>query len=138
MYHALKLSSSSGASPDYLIFSKRLLTVVDGLLSWLGAVSLFCAILLFSETSPRRVLVEGRALFAVDRGIHFGPAKTVVAEALGITLEGPRRYLSGQIERPYVGSGAAPTPKDLVQTVKIALVAAGLTATVIFVCAVAV
>ena len=136
MYHGLRLSSSSGASQDYSIFSKRLMAVVDWFLSWLGALCLFCSILLFPETSPRGVLLQGRALFALDPGIRYKLAKSVVAGALGITLEGPRRYPSRQVERPYLGFGGAPSPKDLVQVVKLVLAAGGLTAALILVCAV--
>lgn len=136
MYHGLRLSSSCGTSREYLIFSKRLLTAVDWLLSWLAALSLFCAILLFSETSARGVLLQGRSLAVMGRGIPYGLAKSVVAGALGITLEGPRRYLSGQVDRPYLGSGGAPSPRDLIQVAKLALVAASLTAVLILLCAI--
>jgi len=138
MYYGLTLSSLCGTSREYLIFSKRLITSVDWLLSLLGAVSLFCAILIFSETSARQVLLQGRKLLVLGGSVPYGLPKLLVAAAIGITLEGPRRYLSGQVERPYVGSGGAPSPTDLIRVVKLVLVAAGLTAGLILAVAVVV
>ena len=135
MYYGLKFSASCRASREYLIFSRGLIVAVDGLLSWLGSILLLCAILLFSETSAIGALLQGRRMILVGQDIKYRLAKSVIAGALDITLEGPRRYLSGQVERPYLGDGPPPSPKDLVQVVKLALTAAGITALLILACA---
>ena len=136
MYFGLRLSASCRGSREYLAFSRCLIVAVDGLLSWLGSMLLLGAVLLYSETSPTGALLQGRRVIIVGGGIRYRLAKSVVAGALGITLEGPRRYLSGQVERPYLGSGPPPSPRDLVQAIKLALAAAGITAASILACAV--
>ena len=136
IYHGLRSFSSCGASREYLIFGKHLVGAVDAPLSWLGGILFFCAILLFSATSARRTLRQGRRLILLGTGIPYSLTKSLVAGALGITLEGPRLYAAGPVERPYLGSGGAPSPGDLVQVVKLALAAAGLTAALVVTCAV--
>ena len=137
MYHSLRvMHRCHNASEEYLLFSKRLVAMMDWCLSWAGGKILLLAILLTLPASFAGILSQWRTFFNSSRKFKYGSAKLVVAAALGITLEGPRQYAFGRTERPYLGSGKAPLPTDLVLTAKLILIASTLCAALILACAI--
>jgi len=132
MYHSLRvMHPCHDASGEYLLFSKRFITVLDWCLSWAGGMILLLAVLLTPSTSFAGAIRQWSTFFSCSPMLKHGWAKLVVAGALSITLEGPRQYALGRIERPYLGSGEAPLPTDLVLTAKLILTASALSAGII-------
>ena len=137
MYHSLRVTyPCHDASREYLLFSKRLVTVMDWCLSWAGGILLLLAVLFTPFTSFEGALNQWRTVFSSARKFKYGSAKLVIAGALGISLEGPRQYALGRVERPYLGSGKAPLPTDLVLASKLILLASALSAALVLACAI--
>ena len=137
MYHSLRVMyPCHDASSEYLFFIKRLVTVLDWCLSWAGGILLFLAVLFTPFTSFEGALNQWRTFFSSGRNVKHGSAKLAIAGALGVTLEGPRHYALGRVERPYLGSGKAPLPTDLVLASKLILIASALSAALVLACAI--
>jgi len=137
MYHSLRVMyACHDASREYLFFSKRLAAVMDWCLSWAGGIILLLAVLLTPFTFFGGPFYQWRTFFSSSRKFKYGSAKLVIAGALGISLEGPRQYALGRVERPYLGSGKEPLPTDLVLAAKLILMAAVLSAALILACAI--
>ena len=130
MYHGLRvISRCQNASSDFLLFSKRLVSSMDWLLSWVGVTILVLASFLHSSASVVGIFHHWREFLKSSGKFKYGPAKLVIAAAFHITLEGPRQYAERLVERPYLGSsGAEPGPADLQLTARLILFASVLSA----------
>jgi adenosylcobinamide-phosphate synthase len=134
MYHSIRvMARGHDASGEYLLFSKRLVIVMDWFLSWVGGIILLLVVFLIPSSSFAGVLYQWRTFLNSSQKFKYGPAKLVVAGALGVTLEGPRQYASGRTERLYLGSGVAPMPADLELTARLVLIASVFSAVLVIV-----
>ena len=104
---AVLLSERTPSLHPFFAFSNRLAAIIEWPTSNIAALVLIAASTTMRAASPRAAL----STFIHSRGDAKGGRNTAVvsamAGALDLALEGPRRYVSGVIRRPWVGDGRA-------------------------------
>ena len=139
-YQALILLSDLPAdSQSFHAFSNWLAAVIEWPVSNIGALVLVLAAVSMKGTQPRYSLTTFLGYCGKVNRSKNGAAIAAMAGALGLALEGPRHYVSGVINRPWIGKGKARVvPEDILAAARLfflgcCVVAASIAVLVIFV-----
>ena len=122
-YQALILMSRRpGESQPFFMFGNRLAAAVEWPVSIIGALTIVLAAFATKGAQPNGALLTIFDCYRTFIGVKNGPTVAAMAGALGLALEGPRRYVSGVISRPWIGKGKARAgPKEILAATRLFL-----------------
>ena len=123
VYQALILiSNRPGESQPFYVLSNRLVVIVRSIASIIGAFILVLAAFAMEGAQPKVAFLTAFNYCRTFAGVKNGPTVAAMAGALGLSLEGPRRYVSGVIARPWVGGGTVHAgPKEILAATRLFL-----------------
>ncbi len=123
VYQALiSISNRPGESQSFYVLSNWLAAVVQWVASIVGALALVLAAIPTKGAQPNGAFLTIFSYCRTFVCVKNGPTVAAMAGALGLSLEGPRQYVSGLIARPWVGGGTVNAgPKEILAATRLFL-----------------